>query len=158
MLCCDVLCFALCYGTSLALRTRRYTGAAGGVGASSVTGAMPARLETRFCASARSLTHLRCNDGAPLHDEAIVLSRHCRPYPAHTPEQPLLPACLHPAGVPQTNKTYFCDALNGNCYIVVSTLASSNYSVAKTYCEAINGGLVSHSSREKQLLVERWAA
>jgi hypothetical protein len=55
-----------------------------------------------------------------------------------------------------TNRTYFCDASNGNCFIVISTMGNSNYSVAKDYCEGIQGGLVSYSSREKQLLVERW--
>jgi hypothetical protein len=59
-----------------------------------------------------------------------------------------------PTGAPAANKTYFCDSATSNCYIVV-TLGSSNFSVAKDYCEAIGGGLVSHSSREKQLQVER---
>lgn len=76
--------------------------------------------------------------------------------PGSDPPASRHPLNPHPAGAPATNRTYFCDASNGNCFIVISTLGNSNYSVAKAYCEGIQGGLVSYSGREKQLLVERW--
>lgn len=58
--------------------------------------------------------------------------------------------------MPASNRTYFCDANTNNCYSLVR-LGSSDFTVAKEYCEVLGGGLVSYSSREKQLLVERWA-
>ena len=60
--------------------------------------------------------------------------------------------CSSCTGAPAANRTYFCDASDANCYIVIRTL-DSNFSDAKSYCESVSGGLVSYSSREKQLLV-----
>ncbi len=57
-----------------------------------------------------------------------------------------------PAGAPAANKTYFCDAASTTCFALVAT--PSNYSAHKSYCSGtLNGALVAHSSREKQLLV-----
>ena len=42
--------------------------------------------------------------------------------------------------MPAANRTYFCDANNNNCYSLVR-LGSSDFTVAKEYCEVLGGGL-----------------
>jgi hypothetical protein len=63
-------------------------------------------------------------------------------------------AAVRAAGAPLANRTYFCDPGDNNCYSLVSTKLP--YVNASNFCEGMSGQLVAYSSREKQLLVERY--
>jgi hypothetical protein len=62
------------------------------------------------------------------------------------------------AGTPDTNTTFFCEALSGNCFLLRSATASqlSFYDAADTCAGFVGGNLVVYSSRSKQMLVEQY--
>jgi hypothetical protein len=67
-------------------------------------------------------------------------------------------ALLPNAGTPNTNSTFFCESLSGNCFLLRTGTSNAIgfYQAADTCAAYAGGNLVLYTSRSKQMLVEKY--